>query len=89
MEYILKSVSGQSGNTRIIWAHSTIILENKKNYWKQNVRRDPIYEKKLWPMQPYIRVIKGKPKTTFYNFPEQDHWNSSVPLWNLWVHINK
>ena len=34
MEYILKSVSGQSGNTRIIWARSKIILENKKNYWK-------------------------------------------------------
>ena len=67
MEYILKSVSGQSGNTRIIWAHSTIILENKKNYWKQNVRRDPIYEKKMWPMQPYIRVTKAKPKPTFRN----------------------
>ena len=67
MEYILKSVSGQSGNTRIIWAHSTIILENKKNYWKQNVRRDPIYEKKMWPMQPNIRVTKAKPKPTFRN----------------------
>ena len=34
MEYILMSVSGQPGNTKIIWARSTIILENKKNYWK-------------------------------------------------------
>ena len=47
-----------------IWERRCKKREQKRKNWStdnenNSVRRDPIYEKKLWPMQPYIRVTKG------------------------------
>ena len=107
MEYILKSVSGQSGNTRIIWARSTIrqqqekLLKTKrkgaklKNWQWKWVRRDPIYEKKLWPMQPYIRVTKGNQSSRFSRARPSKLTCTSVELVSshqyvgkIWQHIS-